>query len=272
MSERYPSHAFVVFIFFSVFMVLLAPSTAWGVEADIRDRFESGLMRWESSGDGDPWIVRDGLLARSSGRKSDSVLFAKSISAKDAMVEARFRVGESGRRNVGVVLRARPNGGALMLRHYDHTRKLQLLVYEAGRARDAGAKSPPAELRPGVWYRMKAATIGDDFLGKLWSDGSEEPDWQLRARVGESHAGRVGLLVHDDTRAEFSEASIWTTSIDEELERLRVSRQRGLEKHLSVHIVPWEFPRTINGSNVRPVSVVLSRPQRPRGARRRTPS
>ena len=98
---------------------------------EFSDDFSNDRGSWRSYLDPGDWSIKDGVLR---WRKSDdSVCLAKLAPARDIVVEATVRVGDSGRACFGLILRAQKDRSNLALRYYDKTDSLEMLHFEQGR-------------------------------------------------------------------------------------------------------------------------------------------
>lgn len=259
MSKRIRGMRIAAQISLAAVLFYSRPATA---QPSFHDDFSAGDARWEPYREPDrgAWTVQEGVFKRVASGRADTARLAPLSATVDAMIEARLRVGDSSRQTFGLLLRAGADGSALMLRYYDRFQALHLLAYEGGHAKYTGHVSRKMSFRKGDWYRMKAAVAGGVLLGKMWRDGTDEPQWQLRAPVTHMRGGRIGLAAHGDTQIEFSEVSIWTDPplVRAELERDRLRRLRAVQDRLELHIVPSAFATQRNGKKTRLVSVVVT--------------
>ncbi len=228
-------------------------------EPVFQDDFSAGDARWTSYFTEGKWVVEDETLQSLSGDENTARL-ARIDPVRDVMIETRLRVKPQGRINFGVVLRAESGGSSLVLRYYDRLRSLQIL---SGRRDSWSASDPasePVEIRPGQWYRLKAAVVGDLLLSKLWEDGAAEPDWLFRHPVTLLNRGGVGLITQDATRVEFDDVSIWTSGspLDElsAVQKAEVeARDRQRRESLNLVLTASPFVVNVDGVTVRQIDV-----------------
>ena len=166
------------------------------------------------------WSVRDGLYV-SDGDAPLSARLLVDVAAADLLIETEVRVTEGPRNNFGLILRAHEDGSCVAIRYYDGTDNLEYLPYAGGRPGNGVAAAGKLGFVPGRWYRMKAAALGAVVVAKCWpSDEPEPAEWILRATNRDTRPGKMGLHVHDGTRAAFRNVRVCT---GEELEAIRAA-------------------------------------------------
>lgn len=217
--------------------------------------FPAGAQCIEGNGAADPviwtpyfeegiWTLQDGVLSSEGNALLSGRVIA--VPETDVVVEAEARVGDSERRNFGIILRARENGVCVTVRYYDRLDCLEVIPYAGGKHGEIIRSEAKLALQPGAWYRVKAAAVGGLVLAKCWPAEAPEPvEWQLRAPYPNEQAGGAGVHVHDGTRATFRNVRI---CFGQELDALRTTlaeeeaaqRQRALETlRLSVNVTPF---------------------------------
>jgi len=170
--------------------------------------------RWTPYFEEGVWCGHDGVL-ESTG---DAALSGRVVDAPDAdvAVEVEACVGDSERRNLGIVLRARENGVCVVARYYDRLDCLEIIPYAGERHGEITRSEPGIGIAPDAWCRMKAAAVGDLVLVKCWPADTPEPEaWQVRARYASRRPGSAGVHVHDGTRASFRNVRVcWGGELD----------------------------------------------------------
>ncbi len=218
------------------------PVSAQGLTPDFTEDFSTNDIHWPQYIDQEgEWEVTDGVLRAKKGRDSARLVELEPLT--DVIIEAEVRaLAAASRKCFGLVMRARKGNSCIVLRYYDNTDSLELLSYTDGKV-DRGPFGPKGiGLRPDRWYRMKAAVIGNEFFGKIWPSGAEEPAWQLRTTVQQVHAGRVGVIAHDSGGIEFNEVRVWTGGglIDRQRKIMAAEyarRERKLRESLKIMVV-----------------------------------
>jgi len=190
------------------------------------------------------WTSQDGVLAS----RGDALLSGRVIDVPgaDVLVDAEVRSDDSGRRNFGILLRARDNDVCVTVRYYDQLDCLEMIPYANGKYGDIVRTEARLGLQPDAWWRLKAAAIGHLVLAKCWpADSAEPPEWQLRAPYPNQRPGGAGVHVHDGARASFRNVRICYGA---ELETMRAAlaaeeaaqRQHALDTlRLSVNVTPF---------------------------------
>lgn len=226
---------------------LAAVSTAAAVDDAFTDDYASGLEQWKPLFAEGAWSTREGVLT-SAEPKATTARLAKINPLTDVLVEAEVRVADTGRRNFGIIFRARDDGTCHAARYYDSGDRLELLDFAQGRplADKIQIAKGKLGLKPGQWYRFKAAAVDDLIVAKIWPSGSaKEPDWQLRATCPDKQAGLVGFLADDGSRIDFGAVRVtWgpelqamrKRSAEEQAARLR---QLHSDLALQVEITPF---------------------------------
>ncbi len=228
--------------------------------SDLLDQIDAAEFgaQWLSYQNEGAWQVHDGMLTASGD--DDAVRLAPAGEAGDAVVEMRFKIGDSPRQCLGIALRARDDGQFLVVRYYDQQR-LQILAYNAF-VPQLAHQAPMPGVSPREWHRMKAAVIGDVVAAKVWKDGSDEPAWQImahisprrplpddgrevapedwlnvaraeQARASIATTGKCGLVKHDTTSVTFDDVRVWTDGAAVERARTDVRQFIELEYGLS---------------------------------------
>ena len=225
----------------------LTSMAAYAADDTFKDDYASGLEQWKPLFSEGAWSAREGVLT-SAEPKATTARLARMKPVADAMVETEVRVADTGRRNFAIVFRARDDGTCHAVRYYDSGDRLELLDFTKGQAQadKIQASKTKLDLKPGQWYRFKAAAVDDLVVAKIWPSGTaKEPDWQLRAKCPDKQAGLIGFLADDGSRVDFGAVRIaWGADVetmrkrsaDEQAARLK---QLQNDLKLQVEITPF---------------------------------
>ncbi|MBN2375140.1 MAG: hypothetical protein JXD22_01970 [Sedimentisphaerales bacterium] len=240
-------------IYFMVFFLCWAiPTRAQSLANSFRDDFSKDLSSWQSPlGKGD-WFIGDKVL-HAKGDLENPPYFIKIQPVANVVFETTLRVEGAGRRNVGIILRAQEDKSCIAVRFYDAESTLELLQYEKDQIVRLQRGSTKVELNTGQWYRMKVVAYESMIMAKIWPAGESEPEkWQLQVKVNDQRPGKIGLWVHDKTKAGFMDVNIaWGKSIDKLQEEIVQQREKYLEyvrQSLEIRVDTAPFiRRTENG-------------------------
>ncbi len=197
---------------------------AHGAAARLSDELTPDARHWQPYFNKGNWSASDRALT-STSKVENTARLVKMPPTTDVVIQAEVRLAGSGRRNVGLVLRAQDDRTCLVVRYYDRHDTLEVLRYDKGRVKQIPCGVGRLRIRPGRWYRFKAAAVEEMVLGKLWPAGTAEPAWQLRHRTTERRPGRVGLIVQDASRVAFRNVRILSGTRIDALQR-RVAGER----------------------------------------------
>lgn len=214
-----------------------APSTAAEAPTPtFADDFSAGDARWQPYFDAGKWSISEDLF-HSASPEENSARLARLDPAADVMIEAEVRAANEGRRNFGLVLRARGENRCLVVRYYDHADKLTLLRYDGpGQPTQAAAASEKIGLKPGQWYRMRAAAFGGIVVAKIWPMAGAEPDWQARFGDVPTEPGLLGLIAQDTSRVDFGNVRIWSGPGLEEMRQTLAGQQARLQEEIAASL------------------------------------
>ncbi len=225
---------------------------------------------WEPYFDGEGWALADGQYryegdARYAGR------LAPVAPVADVVVEAVFQVGDTDRRNVGVLLRARDEHSCIAVRYYDRCDCLEIIPYTGGQHGGIVRHDAKLDMQSGAWYHVKAAAVDDAVVAKVWQEGDAEPDWQAALWDADTTAGGVGVHIHDGAHAAFRMfRAVWggeLAPIPATVDAMRQARIERLHKRLRLEVEVTPFVhrhpvtprrevriRTVSEEGVHPVS------------------
>jgi hypothetical protein len=163
------------------------------------DDFSAAAPNLWRAAPGVQWRIEDGCLRSPVGSGVETMLRAPLI-ARDVRVAVDLRLPTEGRRNPGVLFRFRDDGTGWIVRWYDRQQWLELLRYERGGVVrvegnhwQASTPANSAPQRPGAWYTLEVAAIGQRVRARVWPRGQSALPWQLDARCPDLGPGAVGV-------------------------------------------------------------------------------
>ncbi len=220
------------------------PAPAQNADVLFQDDFDAGDAQWQPYFEAGNWSVTDGVY-RGTSPQENSARLAKVSPLADVLVEAEVRVGETGRANFGLVLRAQADRSCAVVRYYDREDRLELLRYDRGAVTQVPGKGERLNVRRGRWLRLKAAVSGELVLGKIWPEGQTEPAWQLQATTADLRAGGVGLIAQDGSSVEFRNVHVRAAPPVNDLRRAIANAKKEEEKRrrelLTLQVDPTPF-------------------------------
>ena len=218
--------------------------------AGFEDAFVDGASHWAAyQAEGD-WSCADGLFSTRGGEEYAGRL-ADPAPQSDVLMEMEARCGDSQRRNFGLTLRVQDDRTRVVVRYYDRLDALEIIAFEQNAPLTIERTEQAIGLQPDEWYRFKAAAIGDMVLAKCWRATDSEPGWQVRMPYADARPGRVGLIAHDGTHADFRAVRVaWgdeLAALRAELDAERAAWRARLNERLVLELEPVPFVLRENG-------------------------
>ncbi len=218
--------------------------------AGFEDAFVDGASHWAAfQAEGD-WSCADGLFSTRGGEEYAGRL-ADLAPQSDVLMEMEARCGDSQRRNFGLTLRVQDDRTRVVVRYYDRLDALEIIAFEQNAPLTIERTEQAIGLQPDEWYRFKAAAIGDMVLAKCWRATDSEPGWQVRMPYADARPGRVGLIAHDGTHADFRAVRVaWgdeLAALRAELDAERAAWRARLNERLVLELEPVPFVLRENG-------------------------
>jgi len=198
-----------------------------------RDDFSRDQGSWQPYFEPGEWTLQDGNFT-STGSGITTGRIAKISPAADIIVDTEFQLGNSDRKNIGIIFRAQTDLSCYVVRYYDRDQVLELLRYDKGSVTSQQRGGAKISLDRGRWYRLKVVAIDDLILAKLWP--ATEPAkirWQLITRISNKTAGLVGLYADDNSKVSFRNfKATWSKSSIESIRKDLAQEKQKLIKRM----------------------------------------
>lgn len=221
-----------------------------GAAPVFEEEFSDGDAHWRPFMTDGAWSCADGVLS-SRGTEEYAGRLADIEPVTDVLMEVEVRCGDSARRNFGLALRVREDHSRVTIRYYDRMDALEIIAFEQDKPAHIERMQLGLGVQPGMWLHFKAAALGDLVLAKCWPATADEPDWQVRMRYADVRPGRVGLIAHDGTHADFRKVRVtWGDALADMRQQLDAERAAYLahmNEGLSLEILPTPFVMRENG-------------------------